>query len=168
MFGISDIMDGIGAVFKAIMKFVAWLIDLVRTYPKTTAAIVVCLALAFAGWRLHSHVESLNSQIVTLQDEKAHLEKLKVELTESLLKAVEANEINQELLEKITKDKETLAAIVKGLRESGKATNAQLDDLKKQLDSLGAEDNGPVAKILREAIKGIEANRREREKTWTK
>ncbi len=149
------LLAGLSSIVKGITYLLA--------HPKLLALIVVTGIVLFGAYKAKNYIADLNNQIETLTTANQNLTAKNNQLIIDIKVALQANENNQRIIDELKASSKEATSIVKDLQQGATKNKQSLIELQKQLDKLKAEDNGPVAKVLRDAIIGIQKNREERD-----
>ena len=110
-------------------------------------AAIVIAALAVVGYFGFKYQSALNKV--------AELEQIKVTLEHVNEKLDETNKTNEKFINELKIDAKTKEKLVNDFRIQKARDDKQLDELRRKILAASAEDDGPVAKVLRDAMTGI-------------
>ena len=85
----------------------------------------------------------------------AELEQVKITLENANAKLEEVNKNNEKFISDMKSDAKTKEKLVNDFRIQKARDDKQLDELRKKIQAASAEDDGPVAKVLRDAMSGV-------------
>lgn len=85
----------------------------------------------------------------------AELEQVKITLENANAKLEEVNKNNEKFISNMKSDAKTKEKLVNDFRIQKARDDKQLDELRKKIQAASAEDDGPVAKVLRDAMSGV-------------
>mgnify|MGYP003612045404 FL=1 len=85
----------------------------------------------------------------------AELEQVKITLENANAKLEEVNKNNEKFISDMKSDAKTKEKLVNDFRIQKARDDKQLDELRKKIQAVSAEDDGPVAKVLRDAMSGV-------------
>lgn len=85
----------------------------------------------------------------------AELEQVKIALENANAKLEEVNKNNEKFISDMKSDAKTKEKLVNDFRIQKARDDKQLDELRKKIQAASAEDDGPVAKVLRDAMNGV-------------
>lgn len=85
----------------------------------------------------------------------AELEQVKITLENANAKLEEVNKNNEKFISDMKSDAKTKEKLVNDFRIQKARDDKQLDELRKKIQAALAEDDGPVSKVLRDAMTGV-------------
>lgn len=109
---------------------------------------VISLSILAGGWYMWNTIQRLEAEKKSLLVENDSLRYV--------------NQINLKTITALEKNQELASTLIKKLNVENAKDKGQLDSLRAQIDNIKAEDNGPVAKVLKDTITGIQSVRKTR------
>lgn len=109
---------------------------------------VISLAVLAGGWYMWNTIKRLEAEKKVLVIENTLLQKV----NEANVKAITAMEKNEDIKNSLVNDLKI---------QIGRDKTA-LNNLRSEIDKIKAEDNGPVAKVLKDTVTGIQVIRETR------
>lgn len=154
---------GILLFFKTIFGFVSsWLSTLwkfIVQNPKM-AVVIVCLAGAlFGGLKIKHSFDTLKSENTALIANVDHLKQETAQLRIDVKTAVDVNVANQKVIDSLS-----IAAVdsqqqVADLKKSQVISVNKINVIRQVIAESKPQDDGPVANVLKETLKSIQADR---------
>lgn len=154
---------GILLFFKAIFGFASswfsavW--KLIVQNPKM-AIIIVCLAGAlFGGFEVKHKFDNLKSQNVALVANVDHLTKVADQLRIDVKTAVNVNIADQKVIDSLSVAAVDSKQEVADLKKSQVISVNKINVIRQVIADSKPQDDGPVANVLKETLKSIQADR---------
>jgi len=106
---------------------------------------IISLVILGGGWYMWNTIQRLEAEKKVLVIENTLLQKV----NESNVKTISAMEKNEDIKNKLVND----------LKIQIGRDKASINDLRSSIDSMKAEDNGPVSKVLKNTVTGVQVMR---------
>lgn len=106
---------------------------------------VLSLVIALGGWYMWTTIQRLEAEKKLLEVENTLLQKV----NESNVKTIAAIEKNEEIKNKLITD----------LKIQIGRDKSSINTLRTEIDKIKAEDNGPVSKVLKDTVIGVQIMR---------
>ena len=119
--------------------------DLEKIATKLIITGVISLAVLAGGWYMWNTIQRLEAEKKVLVIENELLQKV----NEANVKAISAMEKNEDIKNKLVTD----------LKIQIGRDKASINALRSSIDSMKAEDNGAVAKVLKNTVTGVQVMR---------
>lgn len=146
-------------IINIFSKFVPSLVGTVAStgfsYLKIAAIVALVSAGGYIAFRYNeaqNEIEVITAKKNTLEEQYSNSLKINDQLVTSL-------ETSEKAIEDIKKDVQLKEQLVSDFRIQKARDNKKLDDLSKKIASYEAKDDGPLAKVLKDAITGIKDSR---------
>ena len=120
----------------------------------TVTAVIAAIVFTLAGVAFYKY-NSLTSEISQAQIKNTELEKEKTALTE-------VNQKNQEFINNMKTDLAEKEKIVTDFRIQKARDNKKMDDLANVIKAYSQNEDGPIAKTLKDSVSGVQKDREER------
>ena len=146
-------------IFSAIVAGIGKAIAYLIAHPKVLAIVVVVGLALFGAYKAKSYLDGLHDQITSLTTTNKSLQAKNDQLLIDIKTAKDANDNNQRIIDNFKATSEVVATVMKNLNTNVEKNKQNLTNLQSRLDKYGAIDNGPVSKVLRDAIIGIQNDR---------
>lgn len=137
-------------MFKESLSVLGGFTGSIKAYANIAIIVVV---LSFAGaayWKYRATIK----EVETLHNEKIQLEKEKTQLST-------ANEANQTFIQKMQEDLNKKEKVVTDFRIQKARDDKKLSDLSKIIVTYDTFQDGPIAKVLKDAIIGVQTETKE-------
>ena len=122
----------------------ATLFSSARFYVIAFAVVAVVGVVGYFGYKYQSALGQV-----------AELEQTKLTLENANSKLDETNKNNEKFISELQLDAKAKEKLVSDFRIQKARDDKQLDELRKKILAASAEDDGPVAKVLRDAMSGL-------------
>lgn len=124
------------------------------------AIFVVCAAIGYKFFDMHQEIKSLQTTNTSLTLSNGILKLNNSSLGERLRLFTEADAQNKSTIVQLQQERTDSLAAIERLSKQRAKTNAQLDAVTTRIDSATADDNGPVAPVLRETVREVQELRK--------
>jgi chromosome segregation ATPase len=147
------------AILNIVSKFIPSLVGSVAStgfsYLKIAAIVALVSAGGYVAFKYNeakNEIEVVTAKNDTLTEQYSSIFQKNNELASAL-------ETSEKSIEDIKKDVQLKEQLVSDFRIQKARDNKKLDDLSKKIASYEAKDDGPLAKVLKDAINGIKDSR---------
>lgn len=138
-------------MFSTALSFIGGMIPAsVKSYANIIIIVIVLVLLGGAAWKYKSALDTIKE----LQEQQLVIEKEK-----ALLQST--NDSNQEFIKEMQADLEKREKIVTDFRIQKARDDKKLNDLSKIIVTYDSFQDGPIAKVLKDAIIGIQRQPKE-------
>lgn len=150
----------LASFFGGALGIVKKLFSFLISNPKLAIAVVVIVAALAGGVYVKHEFDQEEAQVAALQQENATLVAKNAQLQKDVADAVAVNKDDQTVIAQLSAAKTNAEARVAEMQKEQVASQKKISDIQKMIANSKAADNGPVANVLRDTIKAIQANRK--------
>jgi len=153
---LKSLSDSIISGFKSVISFIV-------KYPKQAIAILLCAFALYGGLKVKESFDDLKQQNTALVSKLNTANKLNSQLKLDVAAAVSVNEENQVTIEHLS-----VAAIdsknqIEELKKVKEVIHTKVVTIRETIAQSKPEDDGPLAKVLKDTIATIQKDREEAE-----
>jgi uncharacterized protein YpmB len=133
-------------MFGTALSFIGGLIpSSVKSYANIIIIVVILALVGGAAWKYKSAIDTI-----------AEMEQQRIELEKEKALLQSTNDSNQEFIKEMQADLEKKEKVVTDFRIQKARDDKKLSDLSSIISSYNASQDGPIAKVLKDAIIGIQ------------
>lgn len=146
-------------IFSSIKSWITTVLQLIIKHPKQ-AIIIAGLTLAILGGiKIKNSFDELKEQNTALVIQVKTSKNESAQLRLDVAAAVKVNESNQEVIEKLSIAAVDSAKQVEDLKKVQIESTKKIEVIRTVIAESKPQDDGPVAKVLKDTIRSIQENR---------
>ena len=153
---LKSLSDSIISGFKSIISFIV-------KYPKQAIAILLCAFALYGGLKVKESFDDLKQQNTTLTSKLDTANKLNGQLKLDVATVVSVNKENQETIKHLSVAAVDSKKQIEELKKVKEVIHTKVITIRETIAQTKPEDDGPIAKVLKDTIATIQKDREQAE-----
>lgn len=148
------------SIFGFVTSWISSAWKFITTYPKQ-AFIILCLVCAvYCGYKVKSSFDEIKKENLALVEKAVLTEKHYAQLKLDVNTAVNINKNNQKIINSLSIRAIESTQIVEDLKKKQDGVKTRVEYIRQNIAISMPEDDAPIAKVLKDAIKAIQEDRK--------